>query len=316
MSSPIFSGVEEAGPRVQTIFARRMTRRVEHTPLDTGPSRRLLPRPMRAPLLLTLAAVGATASCTVEREQPNLKGQDIRLTIIHTSDIHSRLFPYQFVPTRFDQEDGLLPANGPFGGIARIATIAKDIRNTSSRSLWLDSGDCFQGAPVFNMFKGEAELRALSLAGLDGAVIGNHEFDHGTANLIYQIENWAGFPLLAANYAYDDPPNPDRKSLADVSKPFQIYDVEGIKIGVIGMGNWSSMTGIFEGGNSLGIRPLNDYQVLDEYVRLLRPEVDVLVVVSHLGLDEDEGLAQDPDVDEGVPLDSVPLTDVDVVLGG
>ena len=46
------------------------------------------------------------------------------------------------------------------------------IRATAARSLWLDSGDAFQGAPVFNIFKGEAEYRALSLAGMDGAVIG------------------------------------------------------------------------------------------------------------------------------------------------
>jgi 5'-nucleotidase len=200
-----------------------------------------------------------------------------------------------------------------FGGLAEMAAIAKAEREQAARSLWLDSGDCFQGAPVFNMFKGEAEMRALTLAGLDGAVIGNHEFDHGTANLIHQIENWAGFPLLAANYAFDDPPNPDRKSLADVSKPFQIYDIEGIKIGVIGMGNWSSMTGIFEGGNSLGIRPIDDATALRQYVALLRPVVDVLIVVSHLGLDEDEGLAATEVADENELL---PLEGVDLVLGG
>ena len=112
---------------------------------------------------LTLAvALGAGAGCTVQREQPNLVGQDIR--------------------------------------------------DTSGRSLWLDSGDCFQGAPVFNMFKGEAEMRALSLAGMDAAVIGNHEFDLGATNLFEQYDNWASFRLLAANYIFDDPVNPDTKT--------------------------------------------------------------------------------------------------------
>ncbi|HTM23294.1 MAG TPA: bifunctional UDP-sugar hydrolase/5'-nucleotidase [Kofleriaceae bacterium] len=259
----------------------------------------------------------ALAGCTVHRDPPELDGQDIRLTIIHTSDIHSRLFPYYLVPNRFDQGYGLIPdpgqPGGMFGGVAEIAAIVKRERAEAARSLWLDSGDCFQGAPVFNMFKGEAEMRALTAAGMDGEVVGNHEFDQGTANLIYQIENWAGYPMLVANYAFDDPPSPLGKNLGDVTQPFQIYDVDGIKIGVIGMGNWSSMTSIFEGGNSLGVRALDDQQVLDQYVRLLRPEVDVLIVLSHLGLDEDEGLAQDSE-DEGTPL--IPLTDVDLVLGG
>ena len=249
----------------------------------------------------------------MHREPPDLVGQDVRLTFIHTSDIHSRLFPYQFVPNRFDQDFGLLPANGPFGGVARIATIAKQIRATSNRSLWLDSGDCFQGAPVFNMFKGEAEFRALSLAGLDAAVIGNHEFDLGSTNLFEQMDSWAQFPLLAANYIFEDPANPDQRGLRDEVQPYTVFDVEGIKVGVIGMGNWSSMTGIFEGGNSLGLRPIDDREAVEKYVRLLRPTVDLIVVVSHLGLDEDEGLTAQ-DVDD--PNEALPLEGVDLILGG
>jgi 5'-nucleotidase/UDP-sugar diphosphatase len=167
-------------------------------------------------------AVVFLAACTVQQEQPNLVGQDIRLSFIHTSDIHSRLFPYNFIPNTFDRQDGLTTA--PYGGVARIATLAKRIRATSNRSLWLDSGDCFQGAPVFNMFKGEAEMRALSVAGMDGAVLGNHEFDLGAKNLFDKIDNWATYPLLAANYAWDDPPagavDSTGRSLRDVVQPY------------------------------------------------------------------------------------------------
>jgi 5'-nucleotidase / UDP-sugar diphosphatase len=264
----------------------------------------------RCAWILAAAVLGA---CTVSRDQPNLVGQDIRLTFIHTSDIHSRLFPYSFVPNSFDRADGLLPANGPFGGVARMSTIAKRIRATSNRSLWLDSGDCFQGAPVFNMFKGEAEMRALSLAGLQGAVVGNHEFDLGSQNLFEQIDSWSQFPLLAANYLFEDPANAEQRSIKDVLRPYHVYDVKGLKIGVIGLGNWGSMTGIFEGGNSLGMRPLDDRVALEKYVRLLRPTVDVLVVVSHLGLDEDENLTVNDVAD---PNEALPLQGVDLILGG
>jgi 2',3'-cyclic-nucleotide 2'-phosphodiesterase (5'-nucleotidase family) len=266
-----------------------------------------------ASLVILGASLVASTSCTVEREQPNLVGQDVRLTIIHTSDIHSRLFPYDFVPNRFEREYGLVQGNKPFGGIARIATVAKQIRASANRSLWLDSGDCFQGAPVFNMFKGEAEMRSLSVAGMDAAVIGNHEFDLGAQNLFEQIDNWASFRLLAANYVFEDPPNPDVRSLKDVVRPYAVFDVDGLKVGVIGMANWSSMTGIFEGGNSLGLRPLADDVVVRNYVRLLRPTVDVLVLVSHLGLDEDEGLSSNEVSDEN---EALPLEGVDLILGG
>jgi 5'-nucleotidase / UDP-sugar diphosphatase len=262
-------------------------------------------------MVTTVASLGS--GCTVERPQPNLVGQDIRLTFIHTSDIHSRLFPYSFVPNRFDQDYGLLKANAPFGGVARIATMAKQIRATSQRSLWLDSGDCFQGAPVFNLFKGEVEMRALSAAGIDGAVVGNHEFDAGVVNLYQKINNYATYPLLAANYLFEDPPNPLDKTLRDVVQPYQIYDVDGIKVGVIGMANTGSLTSIFEGGNSLGLRPIEDKIATEQYVRLLRPVVDVVVVVSHLGLDEDEGLTVN---DVSDPNADLPLEGVDLILGG
>ena len=269
---------------------------------------------------LAIAGVlAAICSCTVTQEQPNLVGQDIRLTFIHTSDIHSRLFPYNFQPNVFDRRDGLtLP---PYGGIARMATIAKDIRRSSQRSLWLDSGDCFQGAPVFNLFKGEAEMRALSLAGMDGAVLGNHEFDLGAKNLFDKIDNWATFPILAGNYAWDNPPpgavNPDGRSLRDVVQPYAIYDVKGLKVGVIGMGNTSTITSIYEGGNNLGFRPLDDQAALDGWVRLLRPQVDLVVVVSHLGLDEDEDLtASQVELDPNENFDKGTLAGVDLILGG
>ncbi len=257
-----------------------------------------------------VAAVACVASCTVERPQPKLVGQDVRVTIIHTSDIHSRLFPYNFVPNTFDQAYGLLPANAPFGGIARIATLAKRIRRESNRSLWLDSGDAFQGAPVFNMFKGEAEMRALSLAGMDGEVVGNHEFDLGATNLYQKIDSWSQFPHLAANYAWDDAPGRSR-SLRDVVPPFYIYDLDGLKVAVIGMGNEDTISSIFEGGNSLGFRPIENTVALDQYTRLLRPLVDLVVVVSHIGLDGDEGLtaSQAEDLNTTVP-------GVDLILGG
>jgi len=268
-----------------------------------------------AAVLAIWLALSLGAGCTVRPAQPNLVGQDIRLTIIHTADIHSRLFPYSFVPNSVDRGYGLV--NGPFGGIARISTLVQQIRGSSNRSLWLDSGDSFQGAPVFNEFKGEAEMRALTLAGLDGAVLGNHEFDLGARNLLDKIDSWAGYPLLAANYAWDDSPPAatlsNRRSLRDVVFPYQIYDVQGVTIGVIGMANTSAITSIYQGGNPLGFRPIADNDALEPWVRVLRPQVDLIVVVSHLGIDEDEGLTASQVAD---PNAALALPGVDLILGG
>ena len=262
--------------------------------------------------LVGVIAAACLAACTVDKPQPNLVGQDIRLTIIHTSDIHSRLFPYHFTPNKFDQDFGLLPGAGPYGGIARIATMVKRIRKSADRSLWLDSGDAWEGAPVFNEFKGEVEIRALSLAGMDGEVLGNHEFDLGSQQLFTELDNWSQFPHLVANYEFDDAP-PGTRSLRDVVQPFEIYDVKGLRVGVIGMGNQDTLLSSFEGGNSLGFRPLENTMVLKNYVAMLRPVCDIVVVVSHLGLDTDEGLSSSQ-VDD--PNQALAVKGVDLVLGG
>jgi 2',3'-cyclic-nucleotide 2'-phosphodiesterase (5'-nucleotidase family) len=79
------------------------------------------------------------------------------------------------------------------------------------------------------------------------------------------------------------------------------------------MANISTITSLEEGGNSLGIRPLDDNETVQKYVRLLRPVSDVVVLLSHLGLDEDEGLAPTDVQDQNTAL---PLEGVDLILGG
>src|SRR5438034_568010 len=44
--------------------------------------------------VLTMALTG----CTVQHPAPNLAGQDVHLTVVHTADLHSRFFPYYFAP--------------------------------------------------------------------------------------------------------------------------------------------------------------------------------------------------------------------------
>src|SRR5690606_26344516 len=129
-------------------------------------------------------------------------------------------------PLYTEQQLGLARGRGPYGGIARMAHIVKRERERAGRSIWLDSGDLFQGAPIFNIFGGEAEVRALTMAGLDAMALGNHEFDHGPENVLQQFAHHAGFELLAANYEFEDDAKPFATDFDIVVKPFIIYNVD------------------------------------------------------------------------------------------
>lgn len=260
---------------------------------------------------LAAAVLPACASDkdTVKSACPEGTPCSVNITFLHTSDIHSRLFPYEQVITQVDATLGLGELNtvSNIGGVARMAYILNRERARSGRVVHLDSGDCFQGAPVFNFFKGEPETRSMSAIGCDAAVVGNHEFDFGAQNVATQFQRWGSFAALSANYKYDtstnDVPSQTFGRMGTVAKPFVVLNTGGLKVAAIGMANLSSITSVFDQPNRLGIAPLNTVEVAQFYVDLLRPYVDLIVMVTHLGLEVDQRMVRG-------------TTGIDVVLGG
>jgi len=255
--------------------------------------------------VLTPGCNETDSSPTVSTVCPPGQTCQAKLTLLHTADIHSRLIPYDLLITQVDEQLNL-GANGELknvGGAGRMAYVIGRERARADRVLHLDSGDCFQGAPIFNFYSGEPEVRAMSAFGTDAMAIGNHEFDRGALNVATQLQRWANFPVLGANYKFGDPNDPASTKMGTILQPFQIFNEDGLKIAVIGMGNLSSLTSIFDQPNSFGITPLNTVEVAQFYIDLLRPYVDVVVMLTHLGLEVDQRMIRS-------------TTGIDVVLGG
>lgn len=238
---------------------------------------------MSARIWILLLAAVSVAGCAEQHETPDIGSDPVRITFLHTSDIHGRLLPYRMQVTYTDSHLGLKQENEPFGGIARVGHIIHRERARADRVLYVDSGDVFQGAPIFNVFHGEACFRALSYLAPDAMAVGNHEFDTGLGNLIRQTRNWVTFPFLAANY-YFMPDNP----LRELVQPYTVVNVKGVRIALIGLGDFSSLSSLTDIGNSLGIMPYNNEQVVNDTVAALRPLVDLVILVSHAGLGHDQ----------------------------
>jgi 5'-nucleotidase / UDP-sugar diphosphatase len=257
-----------------------------------------------AALAWTVAAALLLVGCPDNAEPAKVRGQ-VKLTLLHTADIHSRLFPYALQITQVDATLGLGSVGkvATVGGAARMGHVIQRERARADRVLHIDGGDCFQGAPVFNYFDGEAEIRALGAMGVDAQVIANHEFDNGAANARLQYQKWATFPVLAANYLLDHPDLEGSPDLENVLQPFTTFNLRGLKVGLIGMGNLSSLSSLYEKPNRLGVLPLETIDTAQAYIDLLRPLVDVIVFVTHLGLNNDEEMIRH-------------TTGIDIVLGG
>jgi len=272
--------------------------------------------------VLVAGAALLGSSCIGGYVPPDLTGVDVRLTLLHTSDIHSRVFPYDMVPQFTDENLGLLEENGPFGGAARMSTVLKRERARSKRVLHLDSGDVFQGAPIFNVFEGEVEMLMHNMMGTDAVVAGNHEFDEGASNYAEMLSGFSSFRTLAANYDFASADDPWNNQLDSLIEATAIFDLDGLTIGVVGMGNLSSITSIFEADNGLDVRPLETMSTVMHYTAMLKPQVDVVIVLTHLSLEDDEEIARmDPNVDIvlgghlHVALDPVKVIPSEVVPG-
>lgn len=113
---------------------------------------------------------------------PGLSAADqVSVSLIHLNDV------YQLAPL----------ANQP-GGLAKAMQYVKQMRAESKFVLATFGGDALSPSVVSSEFKGRPMMDALGLAGIEVAVLGNHEFDFGPAVLRERLAE-SRFPWLAAN---------------------------------------------------------------------------------------------------------------------
>ena len=188
------------------------------------------------------------------------------ITILHTNDVHSHIDPF---PTDHSEFPNL-------GGLARRATLVDAIRKENPKTLLFDAGDIFQGTPYFNFYGGELEFKLMSILNYDAATIGNHDFDNGIDGLLAQMPN-ANFEMINANYDFSN------TVMNGQVKPYKIFTVDGIKIGVCGLG--IELDGLVTKKLYKETQYLEPFEIAQDTERALKNEenCDLIVCLSHLG---------------------------------
>ncbi|WP_289062843.1 metallophosphatase [uncultured Zobellia sp.] len=188
------------------------------------------------------------------------------ITILHTNDVHSHIDPF---PTDHSEFPNL-------GGLASRATLVDAIRKENPNTLLFDAGDIFQGTPYFNFYGGELEFKLMSMLNYDAATIGNHDFDNGIDGLLAQMPN-ANFEMINANYDFSN------TVMNGQVKPYKIYTVDGIKIGVYGLG--IELNGLVTKKLYKETQYLEPVEIAQDTERTLKNEenCDLIVCLSHLG---------------------------------
>ena len=242
---------------------------------------------------LKYSAVGA-ASLSVLGLPFNTEAasKTIKLTILHTNDQHSRIDPFP--------SDGRKYAG--MGGMARRASLVERVRKEEPNVLLLDSGDIWQGTPYFNFFNGELEYKLMNEMQYDAATLGNHDFDLGLEGLQKQLPV-ANFEFLIANYDFSG------TILKDKFKPYKVFEKEGVRIGVFGLG--IEMEGLISKnlyGETVYLDPV---QKAKEMVQELRnnQKCHLIVCLSHLGYSYTTDKVDDRKL-------AAQVSGIDVILGG
>ena len=193
-------------------------------------------------------------------------GELIKLTILHTNDMHCHIDPFSDTNTEYPGR----------GGMVRLAKLVETCRSENPNFLLLDAGDMFQGTPYFNYYKGELMLKVMSKMGYDAGTIGNHEFDNGLENILTALK-FANFPIVTSNYDFSN------TVLSGQTQTHLILNKAGLKIGIYGLG--IELKGLVSERNYGDTRYLDPIITAIKMERLLKKEhkCDLVICLSHLG---------------------------------
>lgn len=201
------------------------------------------------------------------------------ISILHTNDMHSYM------------------ENFP-----KKAQLIADIRARNEKkgipTFVFDSGDLFSGNIFFNMYRGIKEIELMNRIGCQAMTLGNHEFDHGD-ELLSRLDDFAAFPIVSSNLCYrDDEAADELVPLED----FLEFDMNGQSLYVLGLTTLETQEVASPSDKVLFEDPRKALRRLVDQIMKANPQAH-LVLLSHLGYDEDLALAQD-------------FPEVNVILGG
>lgn len=201
------------------------------------------------------------------------------ISILHTNDMHSYM-------ENFPKKAQL------------IANIRDGNEKKGIPTFVFDSGDLFSGNIFFNMYRGVKEIELMNQIGCQAMTLGNHEFDHGD-ELLSRLDDYAQFPIVSSNLSYQDVEAADE--LVPLEDILEFY-MNGKSLYVLGLTTLETQE----------VASPTENVIFEDHKQALRRLVDQilakdsqahLVLLSHLGYDEDLALAKD-------------FPEVNVILGG
>ncbi len=206
-----------------------------------------------------------------------------KLVLLHSNDMHGDFLAE--------------PKNGYHeGGVSLLSGFVKQVRDEEKNVLFAIAGDMFRGSIIDSEYKGFSTIELMNFLAPDVVTLGNHEVDYGLAHLLF-LEKCAKFPVVNANMYV-------KTNHTRLFKPYEIIDVNGLKVMFIGIITEEvlastkseeiigSFIDVWEAAKQVGV-------IIDNYKTT---RIDLTVLLTHIGFDKDQQLAELLDPNWGVDL--------------
>lgn len=210
-----------------------------------------------------------------------------KLTLLHSNDMHG-----DFLAEDINQS--------LVGGVSMLSGYVDRVRRENKNTLYCIAGDMFRGSVIDSEFKGTSTIEIMNAIAPDVVTLGNHETDYGIAHLLF-LEKCAKFPIINANLYI-------KSNFARLFRPHIILETGGMKIlfiGIITEGVMKSAKNDTDVGGFVDI-----HEAVEEIGRICNAynavDIDLTVLLTHIGFEEDKLLASQLD----------PAWGVDIIIGG
>ncbi|MBQ1305606.1 MAG: 5'-nucleotidase C-terminal domain-containing protein [Erysipelotrichales bacterium] len=206
-----------------------------------------------------------------------------KLVLLHSNDMHG---------------DFLAETKGSkqVGGVSLLSGYIKKTRAENPNTLFAIAGDMFRGSIIDSEYRGFSTIELMNFLSPDVVTVGNHEVDYGLAHLLF-LEKCAKFPIVNANMYI-------KTNHTRLFQPYKIIDVNGIKVLFIGVITEEVLAStrseevigtfvdVWEAAKQVGT-------IVDNYKTT---RIDLTVLLTHIGFEEDKKLAALLDPQWGVDL--------------
>ena len=188
------------------------------------------------------------------------------------------------------------------GGASFLATRIKSLRAENPQTVVVSAGDLSGASPLLSgLFHDEPSVLAMNSLGLDLNAVGNHEFDHGAAELL-RLQNGGchptdgctkGQPMFPGATFHYLAANVNTALKQTLFRPYEVKTFDGEKIAFIGM-TLEDTPGIVTASAVAGLTFANEVATVNALLPELKTQgVAGIVVLVHQGGVQDLGTTYD-----------------------